>query len=109
MDNIFSVKGKVAIVTGGSRGVGLMIAKAFVKSGAKVYISSRDGEVCESTAKELSKDGTCESIPTDLSNQEVVISLVESFKLKEDKKAPKCVFFVKELNKVQDFDIGDLI
>ncbi|MDG2060836.1 MAG: SDR family oxidoreductase [SAR86 cluster bacterium] len=85
MDNIFSVKGKVAIVTGGSRGVGLMIAKAFVKSGAKVYISSRDGEVCESIAKELSKDGTCESIPTDLSNQEGVISLAESFKLKEDK------------------------
>jgi NAD(P)-dependent dehydrogenase (short-subunit alcohol dehydrogenase family) len=69
-DGLFSIKGKTAVVTGGSRGIGLMIAEGFVKAGAKVYISSRKKEVCDEVAEELSKFGTCISAPADLSTLE---------------------------------------
>ncbi len=59
MKNLFSIEGKVALVTGGSRGIGLMIARGFVENGAKVYVASRKRQVCEETAAELSKFGTC--------------------------------------------------
>ena len=62
MKNFFSVEGKTALITGGSRGIGLMIAKAYVRSGAKVYISSRNNEVCEKVAVELSKEGKLQNI-----------------------------------------------
>ena len=55
MDSLFDVKGKVVLVTGGSRGIGEMIARGFVDAGAKVYISSRKAEVCDALAKELSR------------------------------------------------------
>ena len=58
---LFSLKGRTALVTGGSRGIGLMIAKGFVAQGAKVYISSRKAEVCESVAAELGDDMPCTS------------------------------------------------
>jgi NAD(P)-dependent dehydrogenase (short-subunit alcohol dehydrogenase family) len=70
MKNLFSVEGKVAVVTGGSRGIGLMIARAYVENGVKVYISSRKAEVCDKVAKELSEHGQCIAIPTDLSNED---------------------------------------
>jgi NAD(P)-dependent dehydrogenase (short-subunit alcohol dehydrogenase family) len=69
-DGLFSIQGKTAVVTGGSRGIGLMIAEGFVKAGAKVYISSRKKEVCDEVAEELSKSGTCVSAPADLSTLE---------------------------------------
>lgn len=61
IDEIFGVKGRVALVTGGSRGIGLMIAKALVENGAKVYISARKADVCDRVAKELTSmgPGTC--------------------------------------------------
>ena len=55
MRNLFSVEGKVALVTGGSRGIGEMIARGYVENGAKVYISSRKANVCDGLAEELSK------------------------------------------------------
>ena len=67
MPDLFAIDGKVALVTGGSRGIGLMIARGFVEAGAKVYISSRKAEVCEETAAELSKVGPCIALPADLS------------------------------------------
>lgn len=63
---LFSVEGKVALVTGGSRGIGLMIARGYVAGGAKVYVASRNREACEAVAAELSKHGTCIAIPADL-------------------------------------------
>lgn len=69
MKNLFSVEGKVAVVTGGSRGIGLMIARGFVENGARVYISSRKADVCDQVAAELSQAGTCVSVPADLSTE----------------------------------------
>jgi NAD(P)-dependent dehydrogenase (short-subunit alcohol dehydrogenase family) len=67
--DLFSVKDKVALVTGGSRGIGLMIARGYVENGAKTYISSRKKEVCDQVADELSKVGTCISLPADVSTE----------------------------------------
>src|SRR3990172_9304676 len=69
MSNLFSIEGKTALVTGGSRGIGLMIARGMVEAGANVYISSRKAEVCDEVAAELSKSGRCTSIPADLGTE----------------------------------------
>lgn len=70
MNGLFSLEGKTALVTGGTRGIGMMIARGYVDAGAKVYISSRKAEVGEEVAAELSTIGTCVSIPADLSTEE---------------------------------------
>jgi NAD(P)-dependent dehydrogenase (short-subunit alcohol dehydrogenase family) len=67
--DLFSINGKTAVVTGGSRGIGAMIARGFVEAGAKVYISSRKVEACNEVAAELSKIGECVAIPADLSTE----------------------------------------
>jgi len=69
MSGLFSIEGKTAVVTGGSRGIGLMIARGMVEAGANVYISSRKAEVCDEVAAELSKSGTCTSIPADVGTE----------------------------------------
>ena len=81
MKNLFSIEGKVALVTGGSRGIGEMIAAGFLANGAKVYISSRKAEVCDETAKRLQEEygGECISIPADLSNLEGIKDLTQKF------------------------------
>lgn len=84
INDLFSVEGKVAVVTGGSRGIGLMIAQAYIANGVKVYISSRKAEVCDAVAAELSKIGTCISIPADLSTNEGRAKLVDALQEKEE-------------------------
>jgi NAD(P)-dependent dehydrogenase (short-subunit alcohol dehydrogenase family) len=81
--DLFSIAGKVAVVTGGSRGIGLMITQGFVEAGAKVYISSRKKEVCDKVAADLFKFGTCISVPADLSKEEGVKELVKAVSAKE--------------------------
>jgi NAD(P)-dependent dehydrogenase (short-subunit alcohol dehydrogenase family) len=66
LESLFSLRGKIALVTGGSRGIGLMIARGYVDAGAKVYISSRKADVCDEVAAELSQTGECISVPADL-------------------------------------------
>jgi NAD(P)-dependent dehydrogenase (short-subunit alcohol dehydrogenase family) len=69
MNELFSVAGKTAVVTRGSRGIGLMIARGLVEGGARVYVSSRKAEVCEQVAGELSRVGECVALPADLSSE----------------------------------------
>jgi NAD(P)-dependent dehydrogenase (short-subunit alcohol dehydrogenase family) len=69
MNSLFDVSGKIVLVTGGSRGIGEMIARGFVDAGAKVYISSRKADVGDALAKELSNIGSCTFLPADLSSE----------------------------------------
>ena len=70
MKDLFTLSGRVALVTGGSRGIGRMIATGLLHQGAKVYISARKAAACEATARELSAIGPCISLPIDVSTVE---------------------------------------
>ncbi len=83
LQELFSIEGKTALVTGGSSGIGLMIARAFVRAGARVYISSRKKEACDTVAAELSAGGSCIPLPADLSTDEGRTKLVEEIRERE--------------------------
>jgi NAD(P)-dependent dehydrogenase (short-subunit alcohol dehydrogenase family) len=83
VQELFSIKGKVALVTGGSRGIGLMIARGFVEAGARVYISARKREACDETARQLSESGECLSLPADLSTVHGCQVLADEIKTRE--------------------------
>ena len=85
MENLFNLNGKIALVTGGSRGIGAMIAEGFVRNGVKTYISSRKSDPCDKKARELSKYGECISIPADLTDMSEMDKLVTKIKDKETK------------------------
>jgi NAD(P)-dependent dehydrogenase (short-subunit alcohol dehydrogenase family) len=85
MENLFNLNGKIALVTGGSRGIGAMIAEGFVRNGVKTYISSRKSDPCDKKARELSKYGECISIPADLTDMNEMDKLVTKIKDKETK------------------------
>src|SRR6476469_9682600 len=75
MNELFSLQGRVALVTGGSRGIGRMITAGFLRQGAKVYITARKAEACEQTARELASLGTCIPLPADVSTVEACQAL----------------------------------
>jgi len=84
MKNLFDIAGKTAIVTGGSSGIGAMIAQGFVENGVKTYISARKAGPLQEKAEELSKIGDCIAIPSDLSTLEGIEHLVGEVSARED-------------------------
>jgi len=85
MDDLFSLKGRVALVTGGSRGIGRMIAEGFVRGGVRTYISARKPEALEATAKELSKLGSCIALPLDASGADGAKKMAAAYLAQEKK------------------------
>ena len=86
-DALFSVRGKVVLVTGGSRGIGEMIAAGFLANGAKVYISSRKADACDATAARLAETygAECISIPADLSELDGIDELAATLSGRESR------------------------
>ncbi len=84
LQELFSIRGKVAVVTGGTRGIGLMIAEAYVRAGAKVYVSSRKADVVAETERALSELGECIGIPADLSTEAECRRLADEISSRED-------------------------
>ena len=85
MKDLFDITGKVALVTGGSRGIGEMIAEGYVSNGVRTYISSRKADACDATAERLSKLGECISIPADLSTADGIRALVDEIRRHENR------------------------
>jgi NAD(P)-dependent dehydrogenase (short-subunit alcohol dehydrogenase family) len=86
--DLFSLQGRVALVTGGSRGIGRMIASGFLAQGAaKVYITARKAAACEATAQELSAEygGECIALPIDISTMAGIDMLAGEIKKREPK------------------------
>jgi NAD(P)-dependent dehydrogenase (short-subunit alcohol dehydrogenase family) len=84
MSDLFSIAGKTALVTGGSRGIGEMIVRGYVAAGAKVYISSRKIDVCEALAEELrSEGGDATALPADLSAEPACAALAGELESRE--------------------------
>ncbi len=75
MTDLFSCAGKTALVTGGSRGIGLMMARGLVQAGAKVYVSSRKADACDEAVQELSAYGEAIALPSDLSTEDEAVRL----------------------------------
>lgn len=85
-EDLYSVKGKTVLVTGGSRGIGEMISAGFLNGGAKVYISSRKADACAEAVERLKAYGTdVEAIPADLSNMDGINHLVSELEKRESK------------------------
>lgn len=83
--DLFDLSGKTALVTGGTRGIGEMIATGFVKAGVKVYITSRKAEACAAMQEKLSAFGTCVAHPSDLSTHEGVSAFADWLGAREEK------------------------
>lgn len=81
--NLFRLDGRVALVTGGSRGIGKMIAAGFIAQGAKVYISSRKAPACEEAAAELGPN--CVALPQDVSTVDGCKALAAQYAAHEGK------------------------
>lgn len=85
MNHLFSIEGKTALVTGGTRGIGLMIARGYIEAGVRVYLASRSEQACAEIEKELSKLGTCVAIPANLSTHEGCQGLADEIIGRENK------------------------
>lgn len=82
-NNLFRLDGRVALVTGGSRGIGRMIAAGFVAQGAKVYISARKADACVEAAKQLGE--VCIALPQDVSTVAGCKALAAQLAEREDR------------------------
>lgn len=85
MIDLFSLHGRTALITGGSRGIGRMIAEGFLAQGAKVYISSRKAAACDAAAAEMCKIGPCVSVPADVSSIAGATALAKAYAQREDR------------------------
>ena len=79
--SLFSLDGRIALVTGGSRGIGRMITEGFLAQGARVYIAARTAEECDQTARELGE--RCRALPADLSSVQGTRALATAFRAQE--------------------------
>lgn len=85
MHPYFSLAGRTALVTGGTRGIGRMIAQGFLEAGARVFICARDGDACAQTASELSAYGECHGLPANLSGEEGVRAMAADLQRRIDR------------------------
>ena len=74
---LFSIAGKTALITGGTSGIGYMIAEGYLRAGARVYISSRKPEACRAAQEQLSEFGEVDAIPADVSSEEQCRALID--------------------------------
>jgi NAD(P)-dependent dehydrogenase (short-subunit alcohol dehydrogenase family) len=84
MGGLFDVAGKTALVTGGSRGIGLMIARGLVQAGARVIVSSRKTADVEAAARELAAIGECHAIPGDIATPDGAVALAQATQARFD-------------------------
>ena len=85
INQLFSLQGRTAIITGGSRGIGRMIAEGYLAAGARVYISARKAAECAQTVQELSHLGHIVALPADVSTLEGAKALVDAYSQHESK------------------------
>ena len=85
LSSLFSLDGKVALVTGGSRGIGRMMAEGLLRAGASVYLTARKSGPCERTAAELSTVGRCQALPANVATADGRAALLEAFHAREDR------------------------
>ncbi len=120
IQNLFDVSGKVALVTGGAKGIGAMITQGLVEAGVKVYISSRSSEDCNAFAEKMNEIGECVALPTDLLVMENIENLAKAIGERESKLdilvnnsgaswgAPLGEFPEKGWDKVMDLNVKSL-
>ena len=83
IQRLFSLEGKVALVTGGSRGIGYMISQGLLQAGARVYITARKAQACRQAAEALGQYGQCIAIPADVADLEGRRQLCEQLEERE--------------------------
>jgi NAD(P)-dependent dehydrogenase (short-subunit alcohol dehydrogenase family) len=83
MTDLFSLQGRTALITGGSRGIGRMIAEGFLRQGARVYITARKAPACLKAAEDLSAIGPCVAIPLDVSTVAGAHALADTYRQHE--------------------------
>jgi NAD(P)-dependent dehydrogenase (short-subunit alcohol dehydrogenase family) len=82
-DELFDIRGKVALVTGGTSGIGLMIARALLGRGVRCYITGRDLQQVQSIARQLGADGHCHAIAADLGRPDAAAALAADLAARE--------------------------
>lgn len=85
MDDLFSVRGKCALVTGGGTGIGWMIARGYARAGARVYVASRKRGELDARIAELAGEGDCRALEADLSSEAGCHALAEALERHEDR------------------------